>query len=50
MLFQFEQNLDNFITMCQKMQSEAIKSMTPSQKATDDFAEHAHEWYVQILI
>ncbi|OCK78704.1 hypothetical protein K432DRAFT_406216 [Lepidopterella palustris CBS 459.81] len=42
---QLERNLDNFITLMMKMQSEGIKSMEPSQRATDEFAAHAEEWH-----
>jgi hypothetical protein len=37
-------NLDYFITLMIKMQSEGIKSMMPTQRAVDDFAEHADNW------
>lgn len=39
-----ERNIENFVTMTMKMQAEGIKSVQPSQRATDDFAAHATEW------
>jgi hypothetical protein len=39
-----EINADYFISVIEKMQTQRVKSIEISQKATDDFAEHVDTW------
>ncbi|KAH7080783.1 cyclohexanone monooxygenase [Paraphoma chrysanthemicola] len=41
-----EVNIDYFISMMIKMQTQDIKSCEPSWEATQEFSQHADEWHV----
>lgn len=45
-LVALELNIDYFITMMIKMQTQDIKACEPSLKATNEFSQHADEWHM----